>query len=68
VRGEALRAHRQALSVGLKNVHRDWSYERTPDAVNVFDVGIKAAWQVRCEPNSSHALPTAAMYSITELS
>jgi hypothetical protein len=39
VRGEALRAHRQAFSVGLKNVHCCWSYECTPNAVNVFDIG-----------------------------
>ena len=40
LRGEALRAHRKAFSVRLKNVRSDRSYECTRNRVNVFDTGI----------------------------
>ena len=29
-----------AFSVRLKNIHADWSYECTPNAVNVFDIAV----------------------------
>jgi len=39
-----------------------------PKIINVFERGNNAAWPFRGEPSSDHAVPTADMYRVRDLS
>jgi hypothetical protein len=54
------------FSAHLKNIHGQLSYECTPKRENVQWNRYNAAWPFQGDPSSDHAMPTAAMCSITE--
>jgi hypothetical protein len=59
--------HYQAHCISSKNVHSDCSYDSTSNTENVSERSISCL-AFRSKHNSDHAVPTAATYSVGELS
>ena len=66
VRGESLLRNHQALSIHLENFRSECSCECDPQSM-FLKRDTKTVWPWRGEPNSDHAVPTAATYSGDQL-